>query len=113
MPPRIAAVYVHLDMITRRLVDGLAKAAESTGHEMCTSSVPGMFGFFFCRGPIHNFEEAKKADTVKFAKFFNGMLDQGIYLAPSQFEAGFTSFSHSIEDVDRTVDAAEIVMRAL
>ena len=54
-----------------------------------------MFGFFFCKGPIRNFEEALAADTAKFGRFHRAMLEEGVYLAPSQFEAGFTSLAHT------------------
>jgi hypothetical protein len=55
-----------------------------------------MFGFFFCEGPITNFEQAsEKADTAKFARFHRAMLEEGVYLAPSQFEAGFTGLAHT------------------
>ena len=80
---------------------------------MCGGSVSGMFGFFFCEGPVHNFEDAKKSDTVKFGKFHPGMLEQGVYLAPSQFEAGFTSLAHTDEDIDRTLEAARTVLSSL
>lgn len=72
-----------------------------------------MFGFFFCEGPVHNFEDAKKADTAKFGRFHRGMLERGVYLAPSQFEAGFTSLAHTQEDVDATIEAARQVLHEL
>jgi glutamate-1-semialdehyde 2,1-aminomutase len=61
-------------------------------------------------GPVHNFEDAKDSDVTKFGRFHRGMLEQGIYLAPSQFEAGFTSLAHSEDDIDRTLAAARLVM---
>ena len=72
-----------------------------------------MFGFFFTEGPVHNYEDAKKCDLAKFGRFHRAMLEQGIYLAPSQFEAGFTSLAHTDEDVDRTIAAAKAVMSQL
>lgn len=70
----------------------------------------GMFGFFFCEGPIENYEQAaEKADTAKFAKFHRGMLEEGVYLAPSQFEAGFTGLQHTEADIDATIAAAKRV----
>mgnify|MGYP003589819878 CR=1 FL=1 len=67
-----------------------------------------MFGFFFCEGPIMNFEQAsEKADTAKFARFHRAMLEEGVYLAPSQFEAGFVGLQHSEEDIDATIAAAK------
>ncbi len=105
--------YEHLDRVTQRLVSGLLEVAKETGHAMCAGSVSGMFGFFFCAGPVHNFEDAKLADTAKFGKFHRGMLEQGVYLAPSQFEAGFTSLKHTDADIDRTIAAARTVLQGL
>jgi glutamate-1-semialdehyde 2,1-aminomutase len=105
--------YEHLDRVTKRLVAGLLEVAKETGHAMCAGSVSGMFGFFFCAGPVHNFEDAKLADTAKFGKFHRGMLEQGVYLAPSQFEAGFTSLKHTDADIDRTIAAARTVLKSL
>jgi len=102
--------YEYLDKITKRLSDGLLQIAKATGHAACGGSVSGMFGLFFCEGPVHNFEDAKKSDVTKFGRFHRGMLEQGIYLAPSQFEAGFTSLAHTESDIDRTLAAAKIVM---
>ncbi len=102
--------YEHLDKITKRLADGLLQIASDTGHAACGGNISGMFGLFFCAGPIHNFEDAKNSDVTKFGRFHRGMLEQGIYLAPSQFEAGFTSLAHTEDDIDRTLAAAKIVM---
>ena len=70
-------------------------------------------GFFFINGPVHNFGDVKKNDTTKFGRFFQGMLKKGVYLAPSQFEAGFTSISNNSEDIERTLVATEKVMREI
>ena len=70
--------------VTKRLVAGLKKAAAETGHPLCTDSISGMFGFFFTEGPVRNFADALKSATKKFAKFHRGMLEHGVYLAPSQ-----------------------------
>jgi glutamate-1-semialdehyde 2,1-aminomutase len=105
--------YEHLDAISKRLVAGLQAAANETGHAFCSGHVSGMFGFFFCAGPVHNYEDAKKADVAKFGRFHRGMLEQGIYLAPSQFEAGFTSLAHTEADIDKTIMAAKTVMAGL
>jgi glutamate-1-semialdehyde 2,1-aminomutase len=102
--------YEHLEKITKRLADGLLQIAKETGHAACGGNISGMFGLFFCEGPVHNFEDAKQSDVTKFGRFHRGMLEQGIYLAPSQFEAGFTSLAHTEEDIDRTLAAARIVM---
>jgi glutamate-1-semialdehyde 2,1-aminomutase len=72
-----------------------------------------MFGLFFTSGPVHSYEDAKASDTTKFGKFHRGMLEQGVYLAPSQFEAGFTSLAHTQADIDRTLEAAKAVLSNL
>ncbi len=102
--------YEYLDKITKRLIDGLLQIASDTGHAACGGNISGMFGLFFCEGPVHNFEDAKHSDVTKFGRFHRGMLEHGIYLAPSQFEAGFTSLAHTEEDIDRTLAAARAVM---
>jgi glutamate-1-semialdehyde 2,1-aminomutase len=102
--------YEYLDKITKRLADGLLKIASETGHAACGGNISGMFGLFFCEGPVHNFEDAKHSDVTKFGRFHRGMLEHGIYLAPSQFEAGFTSLAHTDADIDRTLAAARMVM---
>ncbi|MBF2046391.1 MAG: glutamate-1-semialdehyde 2,1-aminomutase [Leptolyngbya sp. IPPAS B-1204] len=105
--------YEQLDRITKKLSDGLLQIAQETGHAACGGQISGMFGFFFTEGPVHNYEDAKKSDTAKFGRFHRGMLEHGIYLAPSQFEAGFTSLAHTDEDIDRTLEAARAVMASL
>ena len=105
--------YEQLDRITKKLADGLLQVAKETGHAACGGQISGMFGFFFTEGPVHNYEDAKKADTVKFGRFHRGMLEHGVYLAPSQFEAGFTSLAHTDADIDRTLAAAKEVMSGL
>jgi glutamate-1-semialdehyde 2,1-aminomutase len=102
--------YEQLEKITKRLADGLLQIAKETGHAACGGNISGMFGLFFCAGPVHNFEDAKQSDVAKFGRFHRGMLEQGIYLAPSQFEAGFTSLAHTEADIDRTLAAARLVM---
>jgi glutamate-1-semialdehyde 2,1-aminomutase len=62
---------------------------------------------------VHNYEDAKTSDLVKFGRFHRGMLERGVYLAPSQFEAGFTSFAHTEEDIDRTIASAQDVLASL
>lgn len=110
---RQPGTYEYLDRITKRLADGLLQAARETGHAACGGQISGMFGFFFTAGPVHNYEDAKQSDLQKFSRFHRGMLEHGVYLAPSQFEAGFTSLAHTDEDVDRTLEAARTVMATL
>ncbi|GAB2272046.1 hypothetical protein Dimus_006868 [Dionaea muscipula] len=102
--------YEYLDKITSELIDGVIEAGKRTGHAICGGYIGGMFGFFFTQGPVDNFSDAKKSDTAKFARFYRGMLEEGVYFAPSQFEAGFTSLAHSFEDIKQTIAAAEKVL---
>jgi len=105
--------YEYLDRVTKKLADGLLQIAQETGHAACGGQISGMFGMFFTAGPVHNYEDAKKSDLSKFSRFHRGMLERGIYLAPSQFEAGFTSFAHTEADIDQTLAAARDVMSAM
>jgi glutamate-1-semialdehyde 2,1-aminomutase len=105
--------YEYLDRITKKLADGLLQIAKETGHGVCGGQISAMFGLFFTSGPVHNYEDAKKSDTAKFGRFHRGMLERGIYLAPSQFEAGFTSFAHTEKDIDQTLAVARDVMSTL
>jgi len=68
--------------------------------------VGSMFTFFFAPGPVTDWDSAKRCDTTRFAQFFHFMLERGVYLAPSQFEAGFVSAAHSEQDIRTTVEAA-------
>ncbi|MFM6346445.1 MAG: aminotransferase class III-fold pyridoxal phosphate-dependent enzyme, partial [Dolichospermum sp.] len=105
--------YQYLEQITKQLADGLLKICADTGHAACGGNISAMFGLFFTSGPVHNYEDAKKADTAKFGRFHRGMLEHGVYLAPSQFEAGFTSLAHTTEDIEQTLAAAKNVLSNL
>lgn len=105
--------YQYLEQLTKQLADGLLKICADTGHAACGGNISAMFGLFFTSGPVHNYEDAKKADTAKFGRFHRGMLEHGIYLAPSQFEAGFTSLAHTKEDIEQTLAAAKDVLSSL
>ncbi len=105
--------YEYLDQVTKTLIEGLLDAAQATGHAACGGQISAMFGFFFTAGPVRNFTEAKTSDREKFSRFHRGMLEAGIYLAPSQFEAGFTSLAHTEADITKTIDAARQVMSNL
>merc|ERR1719399_2322872 len=102
-----------LDAMTGKLIDGLLAAAREAGHEVCGGHVGGMFGFFFTKGPVTCFADAAKSDTEKFAKWHRAMLNRGIYLAPSQYEAGFTSLAHTDDDIAKTIAAAKEVFAEL
>lgn len=105
--------YEYLEKVTKKLSDGLLQIAKEAGHASCGGYISAMFGLFFTSGPVHNYEDAKKSDASKFSRFHRGMLEHGIYLAPSQFEAGFTSLAHTEEDIDRTLAAAKEVLSNL
>ena len=99
--------YEALETLAQRLTRGLAERAEAAGVELSTAAVGGMFGFFFHPGPVGCFEDAKKADEARFRAFFAAMLEAGVYLAPSPYEAGFVSLAHSEAEVEATLAAAE------
>ncbi|GAX37225.1 glutamate-1-semialdehyde 2,1-aminomutase [Nodularia sp. NIES-3585] len=105
--------YEYLDQITQKLADGLVQIAQETGHPACGGQISAMFGLFFTSGPVHNYEDAKQSDMAKFGRFHRGMLERGVYLAPSQFEAGFTSLAHTEADIDQTLAVAREVLSSL
>ena len=105
--------YQQLETITKKLIDGLLAIAKEEGHEVFGGNISAMFGMFFTGEPVHNYDDAKKSDTAKFGRFHRGMLERGIYLAPSQFEAGFTSLAHTEEDIEQTLAAAKEVLSSL
>ena len=104
-------VYARLEATSRALAEGLRGLAEETGVELTTGSIGGMFGLFFHPGPVRSYADARKAHAGRFRRFFHAMLDDGIYLAPSPYEAGFVSLAHRAADVDRTLDAARRALR--
>ncbi|PLX90672.1 MAG: glutamate-1-semialdehyde-2,1-aminomutase [Desulfuromonas sp.] len=99
--------YEQIEEKSAYLEAGLRQAATKSQIPTCFQRVGGMFCTYFCEGPVHNFSDALKSDTEAFSRFFRTMLDSGINLAPSQFEAGFMSIAHSKEDLDQTIEAAE------
>jgi glutamate-1-semialdehyde 2,1-aminomutase len=105
--------YSHLSKLTARLVGGIIDAGVSAGHEVCGGHVGGMFGIFFNSGPVNNFDDAQRSDKEKFSKWHRLMLERGVYLAPSPFEAGFMSLAHTERDIDKTIEIAREVMRLL
>ena len=106
--------FQNLHAMTHRLTEGLSSLAESAGIGLSTVGQGGMFGFFFSgQGPVSNFEAVMAGDADQFNRFFHSMLDQGIYLAPSPFESGFVSASHTSEDIDRTLEKAERALQSL
>ncbi len=99
--------YERLSQTTVELAAGLKQAAEHANIPLCTVAVGGMFGIFFTEAEkITDFDQAAACNLDRFRQFFTGMLEQGIYLAPSAFEAGFVSSAHTRQDIDQTVAAA-------
>jgi glutamate-1-semialdehyde 2,1-aminomutase len=99
-------VYQRLETLSARLADGLAAAARDAGVPYTANRVGSMLTGFFCPGPVYDYTTAKRADTHRYASYFQAMLERGVYLAPSQFEAGFVSLAHTEADIDATIDAA-------
>ena len=106
-------VYEELERKAERLSAGLKDAAVAAGVPMTFNRVGSMSCGYFTDQDVFNFATAKTSDTEKFSKYFGLMLDSGVNLAPSQFEAGFISLAHSDEDLDRTIEAATFALRDL
>jgi len=99
---------------TAKLANGLKQKAEAAGIPMSINYVGGMFGFFFTEEDnIEFFEQVTQCDQERFKKFYHGMLDRGVYLAPSAFEAGFVSAAHGDDEIEATLAAAELVLASL
>src|SRR5277367_1209022 len=106
-------IYPHLDKLSGELVDGVAAAAKEAGVVLSHNRVGSMFTWFFTPGPVTDWDSASKSNTEAFAKFFRSMLDSGVYLPPSQYEAAFLSATHTEEDVKRTIAAAKDAFAAV
>jgi len=106
--------YQTLSNKTATLVSGLKQAAEEAGIPMCFSQIGGMFGFFFTdEATVSHFDQVTACDMERFKKFYHGMLDEGIYLAPSAYETGFMSMAHSQQQLEQTIAAAAKVLGRL
>ena len=105
--------YAQIEEKSAYLEKGLREVAASSSTDTCWQRVGGMFCTYFQKGPVTSFAVAAQSDTEAFARFFRKMLEQGINLAPAQFEAGFMSIAHSREDLDRTIDAVKVSLAAL
>ena len=105
-------VYEELDRKAARLSAGIGQAAAKAGVPVYQTRVGSMMCTFFADGPVTDYVSAKRADTKKYARFFRAMLENGVYLAPSQFETAFMSLAHDEEDIDRTIAAAESAFKA-
>jgi glutamate-1-semialdehyde 2,1-aminomutase len=110
----VPGFHARLAATTDRLVAGLAEVAAGAGIPLSTNHVCGMFGFFFTGADrVTSYAEATACDVERFKRFFHGMLAEGVYLAPSAFEAGFVSAAHTDADIDATIDAAARVLRRI
>ena len=97
-----------------RLIEGLRSVASDTDIPLTTNHVGTMFGLFFSEADtVSSFADVMACDTVRFGRFFHGMLEEGIYLAPSAFEAGFISSAHGNSEIDRTLESARQVLKTL
>ena len=107
----VTAVAWIISSLTRGAIE---KANEERTAALCSDNLPGvtinrvgsMFTFFFTTEPVFDYDSAKKCDTARFGRFFHHMLEHGVYLAPSQFEAGFVGYAHTAADIDATREAA-------
>jgi glutamate-1-semialdehyde 2,1-aminomutase len=99
-------IYTQLDRVSAQLEESVLKIAKEYGVTMCSNRVGSMLTWFFQKGPVNDWDTAAKSDTHAFAKFHNGMLERGVYLPPSQYEALFVSAAHTEGDIARTVEAA-------
>lgn len=105
-------VYERLAESSGRLALGMRERARRVGVPLTTNHVPGMFGFFFTeQDPVSNYDQVMACDQARFRAFFHAMLAEGVYLAPSAFEAGFISLAHTDEDIEATLDATERALR--
>ena len=105
--------YQQLEALGAQLEAGMTDAAKSAGVPVTFNRCGSMFCGYFTGAPVHNVADAMKSDREKFKKFFHAMLDEGVYFAPSQFEAGFISTAHTTADIEQTVRAAAKVLRGL
>ncbi|MCL5668873.1 MAG: glutamate-1-semialdehyde 2,1-aminomutase [Gammaproteobacteria bacterium] len=106
--------FARLSATTQRFTEGMAQRAKQAGIPFTTNQVGGMFGLFFTETPkVHNFAQVMACNVERFKKFFHGMLEQGVYLAPSAFEAGFVSSAHGDKEIAATLAAAEQVLAKL
>jgi glutamate-1-semialdehyde 2,1-aminomutase len=107
------SVYAQLERAGERLCEGMTEAAREAGVETVTNRVGSMWTGFFTNAPVNDWTTAAASSREKYGKFFHAMLEQGVYLAPSQFEAGFVSIAHTDALLDRTIEAARRAFRSI
>ncbi len=110
---RSRGLYKKLDEAAAALTAGIGDAAKKAGIPLTLRRVGSMMTAFFTPGPVVDWNTAKRSDTARYGKFFHLMLDQGVYLAPSQFEAAFLSTAHTARDIDKTIRAAHAAFKKL
>jgi glutamate-1-semialdehyde 2,1-aminomutase len=106
-------VYEKLERISKTLCDGIEAEAKAAGVPLTLNRVGSMWTVFFTEGPVFDYPSAKKADTARFGKFFHSLLDSGVYLPPSQFEAAFVSLAHGDAEIAHTLEAVKKALRTL
>jgi glutamate-1-semialdehyde 2,1-aminomutase len=106
-------IYPQLETLSGQLVEGVAAAAREAGVALCYNRVGSMFTWFFTKGPVTDWDSASKSNAEAFGKFFRSMLDSGVYLPPSQYEAAFLGAAHTEEDVQRTIATAKQAFEAV
>ncbi|MFB9274911.1 glutamate-1-semialdehyde 2,1-aminomutase [Cohnella cellulosilytica] len=104
---REPGVYARMEAQAARLCDGLQASADRHGVPLTINRIVGAFSTHFCSGPVTNYEEAQRSDGEQFGRFFRLMLERGVYLAPSKYEAWFLTTAHTDADIDATLTAAE------
>jgi glutamate-1-semialdehyde 2,1-aminomutase len=110
---RSKKVYQDLEKKTSYLTEAISEKAEENGIPITINRGTGMFTLFFTAGPVRDYRTAKTSDTKRFAQFFIEMMEQGIYLPPSQFEAWFISLAHTQKDLDQTIEACEAAFKKI
>ena len=110
---QFTGAYCALEELGEQLEAGMKSAAKSAGVPMQFNACGSMFCGYFTSEPVHNLADAMKSDRERFKRYFHGMLEAGIYLAPSQFEAGFISTAHTAADIEKTIGSALKVLRTL
>jgi glutamate-1-semialdehyde 2,1-aminomutase len=106
-------VYKDLEKKTIYLVEKINESAEERGVPVTINHATGLLTVFFTEGPVSDYATAKTSNTKRFAQFFIEMMEQGIYLPPSQFEAWFISLAHTQKDLDRTIEACDNAFRKI
>jgi len=107
------AVYARLEATARAVTEGVVAEAEKAGVVLTLNRVGAMWTWFFNEGPVTNYDEAAKSDTVAFGRFHRAMLEQGVWLPPSQFEAAFLGTTHGDGEVRKTIEAARVAFQSV